>query len=60
VGNPGLAALFAVLTLAFAGIAVGSGLAGRWPIAVAAAALAVWMGSFALGALRRVLRRSRH
>jgi hypothetical protein len=58
VGSPALAALFAVLTLAFAGIAVGSGLAGRWPIAVAAAALAAWMGSLAVSALRRALRRT--
>ncbi len=48
--------LFSVLTLAFAGIAVGSGAAGRWVIAVAAAALAAWMGSFALAALRRIRR----
>jgi hypothetical protein len=58
-GSPGLAALFSVLTLAFAGIAVGAGLAGRWPVAVGAAALAVWMGSLAVSVLRRVLRRTR-
>jgi hypothetical protein len=53
VGSPGLAALFAVLTCAFAGIALDAGLAGRFVIAVAAAVLAAWMGSFALTALRR-------
>ncbi len=48
-----LAVLFSVLTVAFAGIAVGSATAGRWVIAVAAAALAAWMGTFAWQALRR-------
>jgi hypothetical protein len=56
VSGIGMAALFCVLTAAFAGIAVASGTAGRWVIAVAAAALAAWMGSFALGALRRIRR----
>jgi hypothetical protein len=56
VGGLGLAALFSVLTLAFAGIAVGAGGAGRWVIAVAAAALAAWMGSLALTVLRRMRR----
>jgi hypothetical protein len=51
-----MAALFSVLTLAFAGIAVASAGAGRWVIAVAAAALAAWMGSFAWAALRRIVR----
>jgi hypothetical protein len=51
-----LLALFSVLTLAFAGIAVGSATAGRWVIALAAAAIAFWMGSFALAALRRTRR----
>jgi hypothetical protein len=51
-----LVALFAVLTLAFAGIAAGSATGGRWVIAAAAAAIAVWMGSFALAALRRTRR----
>jgi len=51
-----MAALFFVLTLAFAGIAVAGGAAGQWPVAVAAAALAAWMGTFAWGALRRILR----
>ena len=48
-----LAALFTVITIAFAGIAVGSASAGRWVIALAAAALAFWMGTFAWAALRR-------
>jgi hypothetical protein len=48
-----LAALFTVITLAFAAIAVWSGAAGRWPIAVAAAALAAWMSTLAWAALRR-------
>jgi formate hydrogenlyase subunit 3/multisubunit Na+/H+ antiporter MnhD subunit len=48
-----LGALFAVLALAFAGIAVAAGGAGKWVIAVAAAALAVWMGGSALRGLRR-------
>ena len=51
-----LVALFSVLTLAFAGIAVGSAAAGRWVIAVTAAAIAAWMGSFAVAALRRTRR----
>ena len=48
-----LAALFSFLTLAFAAIAVWTAAAGRWPLAVAAAALAAWMGSFAWSALRK-------
>ena len=51
-----LVALFTVLTLAFAGIAVGSAVSSEWVIAVAAAAIAAWMGSFALAALRRTRR----
>jgi hypothetical protein len=53
VGSLGLAALFVVLTCAFLGIAAGSALAGRWVIAVAAAALAAWMGSLASAAVRK-------
>ncbi len=48
-----LAALFTVITISFAGIAVASALAGRWPIAVAAGALAVWMSTLVGSALRR-------
>jgi hypothetical protein len=56
VGGLGLVALFSVLTLAFAGIAVDAGAAGRWVIAAAAAALAAWMGSLALTVLRKTRR----
>ena len=51
-----LVALFTVLTLAFAGIAVAAAVAGRWVITVAAAAIAAWLGSFAWAALRRTRR----
>ena len=54
-----LAALFSVLTLAFATIAVAAATADRWVIAVAGAAIALWMGSFAWAALRRALRNRR-
>jgi hypothetical protein len=52
----GLAALFTVLTLAFTGIAIAGASAGRWVIALGAAAIATWMGSFAWAAIRRALR----
>jgi hypothetical protein len=48
-----LAALFTLITTAFAGIALWTALAGRWPIAVAATALAVWMGSLAWTVMRK-------
>jgi hypothetical protein len=48
-----LAVLFSLITLAFAGIAVGSASAGRWVIAFAAGALAAWMGTLAWSALSR-------
>jgi hypothetical protein len=48
-----LAALFSVITLAFAGIALYSALSGEWPIAAAAVALATWMGSLAYSVLRK-------
>jgi hypothetical protein len=51
-----LVALFTALTLGFAGIAAASAAAGRWVIAAAAVAIAAWMGSFALAALRRTRR----
>ncbi|HEY6960929.1 MAG TPA: hypothetical protein VI408_03485 [Gaiellaceae bacterium] len=51
-----LAALFTAITLAFALIAVWSASAGRWPIAVAAAALAAWMATLAWSALKRLRR----
>jgi hypothetical protein len=52
-----LGALFAVLTLALAGIATAAawgagGAAGRWIVAAAAAALAVWLGAMAFRALK--------
>jgi hypothetical protein len=50
-----LAALFSLITLAFAAIAVWSATARQWPIAVAAAALAAWMGSLAWAAIRKSL-----
>jgi hypothetical protein len=53
VGKFGLPALFTLITCALAAIALESAGAGRWPIAVAAAVLAAWMGSFALAALRK-------
>jgi hypothetical protein len=48
-----LAALFSLITVGFAAIAVWSAEASRWPIAAAAAALAAWMGSLAWTALRK-------
>jgi len=48
-----LGALFLVLTLVFAGVAVAGGAAGQWVIAAAAAVLTVWMAGLALKALRR-------
>jgi hypothetical protein len=47
-----LGLLFAVITLAFALIAVASAQAGRWPIALAAVVLGFWMGTMALRGLR--------
>ena len=51
-----LAALFALITVAFAGIAVWTGAAGKWLLAACAAALAAWMGSFTWAALRKIRR----
>ena len=51
-----LAALFSLITLAFLGIAAWTASAGRWVIALCAAALAFWMGSFAWSAVRRLRR----
>ena len=55
-GKLGLPLLFAVITVAFAAIAVDAFSAGRWVIGIAAAGLAFWMGSFAWGGLRRFRR----
>ncbi len=49
-----MAALFSVITVAFAAIAVWSAEASRWPIAAAAAALAGWMATLAWAALRKM------
>jgi uncharacterized membrane protein len=51
-----IAALFLAITLAFGAVAVWTAAAGRWVIAVCAAALAVWMGSLAWSAMRRIAR----
>ena len=55
--RPALGALFALLAIAFAGVAFAAGYgaggeAGRWIIAFAAAAFAVWLGSMAFRAFR--------
>jgi len=48
-----LTALFLVITAAFAAIAVWTASSGRWPLAVAAGALAAWMAGLAVSALRK-------
>ncbi len=55
IGMP-LAILFSVITLAFGALAVYSATSGEWPIAVAAAGLAVWMATLAVSALRKTRR----
>jgi hypothetical protein len=55
--KPALGALFALLALGFAGVAFeairgAGGDAGRWVIGLAAAALAVWLGTMAVRAFR--------
>ena len=50
-----MTALFSLITLAFAAIAVWCASASQWILAVAAAALALWMGSLAWSGLRRML-----
>jgi Flp pilus assembly protein TadB len=45
-------ALFAFLTVFFAGIAWTAYQAGVWPIALAGAALTLWMGGLAVRTLR--------
>ena len=49
-----MVALFTSITVAFALIAAWTIDAGRYPIGVAAAALAAWMGTLAWSALRRM------
>jgi hypothetical protein len=51
-----LAALFSLITVAFAAIAVWSAEAGEWLIAAAAAVLALWMSTLAWAGLRRIRR----
>jgi Flp pilus assembly protein TadB len=48
-----LGTLFAVLALGFAGVAWAAGNAGVWVVAVAAAALAVWMATLTAQMWRR-------
>jgi hypothetical protein len=48
-----MAGLFSAIALAFGLIAVWSATAGEWVIALAAAALAAWMSTFAWSALRK-------
>ena len=55
--RPALGALFSFLALSFAGVAfvAGYGAGGevrRWVVVLAAAALAVWLGTMAFRALR--------
>jgi hypothetical protein len=47
-----LGALFAFLTVLFAGIAIAALIARVWPVAIAAAALSPWLLSTAARALR--------
>ncbi len=49
-----LAVLFSLITLGFAALAYWAGSAHQWPIAAAAAALAVWMATLVASALRRM------
>jgi hypothetical protein len=47
-----LGALFLVLTLLFAGIAVAAARADVWPVAIPAAVLSAWLATMAASALR--------
>jgi hypothetical protein len=49
-------ALFSTLTAAFVLVAVAGAAHGQWIIAVASAAIALWMGQVAWVALRRMRR----
>ncbi len=53
-----LGALFFAIALVFGLIAVAAAQAGQWVIGAAALALALWMGSTSLRALRRKRSRS--
>ena len=48
-----LGVLFVLLFLVFAAIAWAAAVAGVWPVAVAAGALGIWIGTLAAAALRR-------
>jgi hypothetical protein len=48
-----MVALFSAITVAFALIAAWTASAGRYPLALAAAALSAWMGTLAWAALRK-------
>jgi len=55
--RPALGALFSLLAVGFAGVAFAAGYGageqvGRWIIALAAAALAFWLGSMAFRTLK--------
>jgi hypothetical protein len=50
---PPLGVLFLFLAACFAGLALAAGNAHQWVVAGAALALAAWLGSLALGVLRR-------
>jgi hypothetical protein len=56
VGRYSLPALFTFLTTVFAVIAFAAATHGRWVIAISAAAIGAWMGTFAWTALRRMRR----
>jgi hypothetical protein len=51
-----LAALFAVLTLALAGVAIAGATAGQWVIAACAAVLSGWLATLAASSLRKTRR----
>jgi hypothetical protein len=50
----GVAVLFLAITLAFAAIALYCATSGQWVLALAGAALALWMASLAWAALRKM------
>ncbi len=47
-----LGVLFLALAVLFAGIALAAARAGVWIVAIASAALALWMASMAVGGVR--------
>jgi len=56
VGRYAMPLLFSALTAAFAVIAAASADHRRWVITIASVVMTIWMGSFALTALRRTRR----